>query len=103
MSYLLILIVAVSVLVMLSQAKKRNSREREEFAAKSTMADVRSEEAASAGAHPEEKKTPASPSAAPVQHTIYEFSSGSKSRLCPFCDGENGVDAKICIICGQII
>lgn len=35
------------------------------------------------------------------QHIIYEFSAKSAKRLCPFCDGENSVGAKICNICGR--
>lgn len=37
----------------------------------------------------------------PPQNTIYEFSAKSTKHLCPFCDGENSVGAKVCSICGQ--
>lgn len=39
--------------------------------------------------------------AGPPQVTIYAYSSAAKLRLCPFCDGENGVEAARCHICGQ--
>lgn len=45
---------------------------------------------------PEEEKP-----SGPPQNTIYEFNAKSVKRLCPFCDGENSVGAKVCNICGR--
>lgn len=45
---------------------------------------------------PEEEKP-----SGPPQNTIYEFNAKSAKRLCPFCDGENSVGAKVCNICGR--
>lgn len=33
------------------------------------------------------------------QITIYAFRRKKKKLLCPFCDGENSIDAKVCKIC----
>lgn len=35
------------------------------------------------------------------QYIIYEFNVRSAKRICPFCDGENSIGAKICNICGR--
>lgn len=44
----------------------------------------------------EEEKT-----SGPPQNTIYKFSAKRAKFRCPFCDGENSVEAKVCNICGQ--
>lgn len=41
--------------------------------------------------------------AGPPQVTIYGYTSVGRSRLCPFCDGENGFEAARCHICGQTL
>lgn len=33
------------------------------------------------------------------QITIYYFKSNDQKHICPFCDGENSIEAKICSIC----
>ena len=35
------------------------------------------------------------------QKTIYAFRGKQTIHLCPFCDGENELEAKICNICGH--
>lgn len=33
------------------------------------------------------------------QITIYKFRAKKEKHLCPFCDGENSLDAKVCKVC----
>lgn len=37
----------------------------------------------------------------PSQITIYYFKAKDQKYICPFCDGENSIEVKICSICGR--
>jgi hypothetical protein len=39
----------------------------------------------------------------PPQNTIYEYCVTSRTRICPYCDGENRRVDNVCSICGRDI
>ena len=90
--FVLLLIVAVCVIALIYITRKQKALD-EEVVIKPTESSGSSDTTPS---KPEEDKP-----SGPPQNTIYEFNAKSTKRLCPFCDGENSVGAKVCNICGR--
>lgn len=98
--YILLIIVSVCVLALIYISKKQKELD--------DLDDyVKSKEKEKAEASREEKKEDKkeiikdNKVLTHPQHIIYEFNAKSAKHRCPFCDGENGVGAKVCNICGR--
>lgn len=90
--YILLLVVVACVIALIYISKKRKALE-ENFTATSGTSDANKVD----NIDPIKDETPSGP----PQNTIYEFNAKSGNCLCPFCDGENSVGAKVCHICGR--
>ena len=97
MEYVLLVIAGACVIALIYINGKSKALEKEAVAASDTSG-TNSETGAST-----DKKQGPDKSFGPPQYTIYEFSPKAGKRLCPFCDGENGADARKCSICGKNI
>lgn len=97
--FVLLLIVAACVIALIYIARKQKALD-EEVVIKPTDSTGSSGTASSSTGSTPSKPEEDKPSG-PPQNTIYEFNAKSTKRLCPFCDGENSVGAKVCNICGR--
>lgn len=97
MEIVLLLIVAACVIALICITKKFKDLE-EGFSASSYTHSTSSAKGSFTSVHRDEE----APSD-PTQNTIYEFIAESRKCLCPWCDGENSVGAKVCNICGRDI
>lgn len=94
--YVLLIIVAACIIALICISKKRKALDEESYS-KTPPTSIPSAEKATT---PNVTKEAESLSGA-TQNTIYEFKAKKATRLCPFCDGENGTGAATCIICGR--
>lgn len=91
---ILLAIVVGCAIVLIGISRKRKAADREKVCVPSESVVPHLEEK-------EEPVTPVATSVVPSQNTIYLFRRKTASRLCPFCDGENGERASACSICGH--
>lgn len=93
MELVLLLVLAVCVIALIRITQKLKALEEE---SDSTITNTSGTSRTSSSTINDKKEEEGLP-----QNTIYEFSEKSEKRLCPFCDGENSLGAKVCIVCGR--